>query len=48
MFKYFGGSNDAYTEALTEWKAEVVCLAWKEIGSEDTSNNEILSKMNFE
>jgi hypothetical protein len=48
LFKYFGRSNDAYTEVLTAWRADVVCIAWKEIKSEDTRYNKILSKMNLE
>lgn len=42
LFKYSGRSNDAWTDALCEWQAEVVCVAWKQLDQSDSPARQLL------
>jgi len=46
LFKYSGRSNDAWTEALCEWQAEIVCVAWKKVDRDDPEAAGVFAALN--
>jgi len=45
LFKYSGRSNDAYSDALCQWKAEVVCHVWRKLDPAEPTTRAVFAAL---